>query len=378
MLFVVYDFRIESYVSDLLNYLINMRENTCYVYFLTVICSDHLSHRSESRCNMERKKTAAYCRVSTLDDSQDGSFEIQCEYFEKRIKSDPAMEFAGVYGDHGLSGRSIKGRKELNRLIQDCEAGKVERILTKSIGRFARCMQECVEVIRRLSELGVGVYFEREKLDTLSMNGELILGILATIAEEESNSIARNIVWTREKYLLRGEPFTAASYGYVTSGENHRWEIVPEEAEIVRRAFYMAGMCCQYKEIRVELNRMEEKNGTGRIWSVSMLTRKLCSEAYIGDFLSNRTCTITDENGQRKRVENRGQADQILIQGHHPALVSNELYEIVQQLVKNRILRTGRNNYYPYERELMEKAKRITRKETEGWEYEWIRMGSGK
>ena len=92
---------------------------------------------------MEKKKTAAYCRVSTLNDSQDGSYELQCEYFEKLIKEDPTMEFVGVYGDHGLSGRSLKGRKELNRLIEDCEAGKVERILCKSIRRFARCMLEC-------------------------------------------------------------------------------------------------------------------------------------------------------------------------------------------------------------------------------------------
>lgn len=323
---------------------------------------------------MEKKKTAAYCRVSTLFDSQDGSYELQCEYFEKRIKSDPTMEFAGIYGDHGLSGRSVKGRKELNRLIADCEAGRVERILTKSIGRFARSMGECVEVIRHLSELGVGVYFEREKLDTLSMNGELILSILATIAEEESNSIARNITWTREKALQRGEPFSTAGYGYVSVGKNHRWEIVPEEAEFVRKAFFMAGMCYQYKEILAELNRMEKEKEGDRIWSVSMLTKRLRSEIYIGNYLSNQKCTVIDQNGRRKSVENKGHVDQYLIQGHHPALVSNELFEIVQQLVQHRILRTGRSNFYPFEREIMDKAKRIARKEAEGWEYEWRRM----
>ena len=322
---------------------------------------------------MEKKKTAAYCRVSTHFDSQDGSFETQCKYFEKLIKSDPTMEFVDVYGDHGLSGKSLKGRKELNRLIKDCEAGKVDRILTKSIARFARCMQECVEVIRHLSELGVGVYFERERLDTQSMNGELILGILATIAEEESNSIARNVKWTREKALQRGEPFTKPGYGYVSVGKNHRWEIVDEEAEFIRRAFLMAGMCYQYKEITSVLNRMEKERGRERVWSVSMLTRRLRNRMYIGDFLSNQSCTVVDKNGKRKRVENKGHVDQFLIQGHHPAMVSNELFEIVQQLIQQCILRTGRSNYYLFEREIMDKAMRIAREEAKGWDYKWAK-----
>lgn len=329
------------------------------------------SSRRKGRHNMEKKKTAAYCRVSTLFDSQDGSYELQCEYYEKLIQSDPTMEFAGVYGDHGLSGRSVEGRKELNRLIKDCEAGKVDRILTKSIARFARCMQECVEVIRHLSELGVGVYFEKEKLDTQSMNGELILGILATIAEEESNSISRNVEWTREKALQRGEPFTAPGYGYISVGKNHRWEIVPDEAELIRRAFFMAGMCYQYKEITATLTRMEKERGSERVWSVAMLTRRLRNKIYIGEYLSNQSCTVVDKNGKRKRVENKGHVDQFLIQGHHPALVSDELFEIVQQLVQHCLLRTGRNNYYLSERELMDKAKQIARKEAKGWDYKW-------
>ena len=139
---------------------------------------------------MEKKRTAAYCRVSTTSDTQDGSFEVQCEYYEKRIKEDPGMELVGVYGDHGKSGRSMRGRKELNRLIKDCEAGKIELVLTKSISRFARNMLECVETIRHLSELGVVVRFEKEGLDTETMGGELKLGILETIEQEEGNSNA--------------------------------------------------------------------------------------------------------------------------------------------------------------------------------------------
>ena len=140
---------------------------------------------------MENKKirTCAYCRVSTASDTQDGSFEVQCEYYERLISSDPEMEFVGVYGDHGKSGRKMYNRTELNRMIKDCEDGKIDLILTKSISRFARNMADCVETVRHLKELGVRVLFEKENLDTDTMTGELILGILATIAQEESISL---------------------------------------------------------------------------------------------------------------------------------------------------------------------------------------------
>lgn len=321
---------------------------------------------------MEKKKTAAYCRVSTGKDTQDGSFETQSEYFEKRIREDPSMEFAGIYGDHGKSGRSVIGRKELNRLIEDCEVGRVERILTKSIGRFARNMGECVEVIRNLSDLGVGVYFEREKFDTQSMSGELILGILATIAEEESNSISRNVAWSHKKHVERGEPFCPPKYGYVSVGKEHRWEVVPREAELVRKAYYMAGMCCRYKEIVDELNRMERENGGGRTWTTHRIGAVLRSEAYIGDFLSNKTCLIIDENGKKKRIQNKGHADQFLIQEHHPALISHELHDVVQMLLSGRLLDSGRSNFYPKELELMEKAKKIATMEAEKWSEEGL------
>ena len=247
---------------------------------------------------MEKKRTAAYCRVSTTSDTQDGSFEVQCEYYEKRIKEDPGMELVGVYGDHGKSGRSMRGRKELNRLIKDCEAGKIDLVLTKSISRFARNMLECVETIRHLSELGVVVRFEKEGLDTETMGGELMLGILATIAQEESNSIAQNLRWSRQKHIERGQPWDKPRYGYVSVGSEHKWEVVPHEAEVVRRAFYMAGMCHTYGEIAEELTRMEEKQGTGKVWNKTPVVNLLRSNVYLGEYLSNKECTIIDKDGQ--------------------------------------------------------------------------------
>ncbi len=316
----------------------------------------------------KKLRTAAYCRVSTMSDTQDGSFEVQCEYYEKLIKADPNMEFVGVYGDHGKSGRAMRGRKELNRLIKDCERGKIDLILTKSISRFARNMLECVEAIRHLTECGVTVRFEKEALDTQKMGGELMLGILATFAQEESNSIAQNMNWSRRKHIEKGQPWEAARYGFVSVGNEHRWEVVEHEAEVVRQAFYMAGMCYTYSEIAEEMTRMEAENGNSRVWKKATLVKLLRSETYIGNYLSNKECRVVDKDGRVKRVRNTGQVEQILIEDHHPALVSKELYNAVQELLDRVILGGHRKHFSEEERAIMDRAMKQAVKEAESWQ----------
>ncbi len=318
----------------------------------------------------KKLRTAAYCRVSTMSDTQDGSFEVQCEYYENLIKGNPDMEFVGVYGDHGKSGRTMKGRGELNRLIKDCEDGKIDLILTKSISRFARNMLECVETIRHLRENGVVVRFEKEGLDTDSMGGELMLSLLATIAQEESNSISMNMTWSRMKHVEKGQPWEKARYGFVSVGPEHKWEVVENEAEVARQAFYMAGMCYTYSEIIEEMNRMEEENKTGRHWTNTTLVNLLRSEAYIGDYLSNKEVRVVGRDGVVRRVKNTGQMDQLLIEGHHEALVSRELYGIVQKLLDHRSLGGHRKNFSSEERSIMQKAMKIAAKEAEAWQSE--------
>ncbi len=315
---------------------------------------------------MDEKKripAAAYCRVSTKSDTQDGSFEVQCEYYRKLISCDPSLKLVGIYGDHGVSGRYMRGRKELNRLIKDCEKGKVKLILTKSISRFARNMMECVQTIRQLKELGVVVRFEKEGIDTETMGGELMLGILATIAQEESNSISLNMNWSRRKHVEKGQPWDVARYGYVSVGKEHVWEIVPYQAKIVKRAFYMAGMCYTYQEISQEMNRMEKEMGEGRIWNKTPIVNLLRSEVYLGNYRSNKEIRIVTKDGQVKRVKNRGQASQILIEEHHEALVSRDLYDAVQKLLDMRTLGSRRNNFSAEEQIAMQHAMEIAAKE---------------
>lgn len=316
----------------------------------------------------KKKRTCAYCRVSTASDTQDGSFEVQCEYYERLISSDPEMEFVGVYGDHGKSGRKMYNRTELNRMIKDCEDGKIDLILTKSISRFARNMADCVETVRHLKELGVRVLFEKENLDTDTMTGELILGILATIAQEESISLSQNQAWSRMKHLERGETWSPPRYGYTSDGKNHGWVIVPNQAEVVRMAFYMAATCHTYAEIRDEMNRMEREEGSEKVWTKPTVALLLRSENYVGDFLSNKECTIIDSNGKEKRVKNKGFVDQILIEGHHPAIVSHELFDIVQELIKHGTIGGGRSVFSAEEKYLMEKGQKIAEKEVKLWE----------
>lgn len=312
--------------------------------------------------------TAAYCRVSTKSDLQDGSFEVQCAYYEKLITESPDMELVGIYGDHGKSGRSMENRDELQQLLDDCRAGKVKLILCKSISRFARNMLECVDTIRKLRDMGVVVRFEREGISTDNMGGELMLGILATIAQEESNSISQNMNWSRQKHVERGEPWDVPRYGYVSEGKEHRWVIVPHEKEVVQKAFFMAGICYTTPEIMAEMNRMEEEAGTGKVWNRTPIRNLLTSEVYLGNYLSNKECTIIGKNGKPKRVKNKGYVDQILIEGHHEPMVSRELFDAVQELVKNGLLSAARSKFSASDEAIKDRAMRAAAKEASVWQ----------
>ena len=312
--------------------------------------------------------TAAYCRVSTTSDLQDGSYEVQMDHYKKLIESKPELELVGIYGDHGKSGRSMQTRPQLKKLIRDCEAGRIKLIYTKSISRFARNMMECVETIRHLRELGVKVVFEKEALDTESMGGELMLGILATIAQEESNSISQNILWSRRQHALKGEPWERPPYGYVSVGKNHKWEAVQEQGDVIRQAFYMAGMCYSYSEILEEMNRMEREMESDRVWTRGTLAILLKNCAYIGEYLSNKECSIVLEDGTTKRVKNKGYVDQIRIEDHHEAFVSRELFDAVNELLKLRALNSCRSNFTPEQTKAMEHAMTAAAKEAKAWE----------
>ncbi len=310
-----------------------------------------------------RMRVACYARVSTTSDMQDGSFQMQCEYYRKLIRDRSDWEFVGIYGDFGKSGRFVSGRSELQRLLSDCETGLIDLVLTKSVSRFARNMAECIELVRRLQSCGVAVLFEREKLDTSKMDGELILSLLAAVAAEESNSISRNLKWSRRKHAEQGRPWEKARYGYRSVGMEHRWEIVPGEAQVVRKCFVLAGMGRTYGSIAKSLTLLEEKLGSSRVWNKVPVRNMLQSRVYIGDYLSNKEIVVTDAAGKKRRRRNRGEEEQILIEGHHEPIVGKDLFDAVQELIGAGVLREDRGELDDAKKRLLQEARLIALRE---------------
>lgn len=279
-------------------------------------------------------RTAAYCRVSTRLEEQEGSYEIQMRFFRDTIARNPHMELVGLYGDKGKSGLNAKHRGGLQMLLADCEAGKIDLILTKSISRFARSMADCVDLIQKLRALHVTVYFEREGLQTGTAKSDLFLHILAALAQEESHSISQNVRRSHEQYASQGRPFGRVAYGYCRSGASV-WQIEPEEARRVRLAFSMAAEGHRYSAILEALNRMEAQEHTGVVWRQKRVRNMLRNVAYLGDYYSHGTVCLTPGHP----VVNRGYRNRYYIEGHHAPLVSRAMYERVQRMLGGDIPR---------------------------------------
>ena len=277
---------------------------------------------------MDKIKTAAYCRVSTDKEAQDCSYELQVSYFTELINANPAMEFVGIYGDKGRSGLSTEKRPGLQKLMDDCRAGKINLILTKSISRFARNMADCAAMIRELKELGVNIIFEKENINSQDEKCALVLNIFAAIAEEESHSISQHALLAHEQHTLEGRPFGQISFGYRNGGEN-KWIINEEEAPLVRKAFQMAAKGKNYSEIRRTLNEMSDIT-----WSQTRLRYLLTNVAYKGDYHSHKTVCVVPG----KQVKNTGHRDRFYIAEHHEPLVSPELFDWVQEVMNRGIL----------------------------------------
>lgn len=306
---------------------------------------------------MGKIKAAAYCRVSTDQELQDLSFESQCEYYRNLIESDPAMELVDIYGDHGKSGTHIDGRPEFLRLLDDCSAGKIDLIYTKSVSRFARNLSDLLNTLRELKDLHVAVVFEKEGLDTRSAASELMLGILGTIAQEESHSLATNLSWGREERLKKGKPYGAVSYGYRDQGKEHTWVTVPSEAAQVRLAFRLASEGTSYPEIREQLTKLQKELGGNRRWNQYNLHYLLTNPYYTGDYMNKKT-TVIMKNHKPVRVDNDGLADQYYIEEHHEALVSHDDFDFIQKLIKHGLLSAKRHNFSEEEKELLEECQR--------------------
>ena len=304
-----------------------------------------------------QKRVAAYCRVSTGSDEQITSYNNQMKVYTEMIAANKEWEFAGLYADEGISGTRADKRPQFQKMIDDCLKGKIDMIITKSVSRFARNTVECLDYVRMLKEKGIGIYFEEQNIDTLKSDSELYLVIYAGFAQSESESISKNITWTHRKNFEEGKPIFMYSrwLGY-KKGEDGTPEIVPEEAEVVRRIFdmYLSG-----KSTDEIANIMRSENITfpekKLILSKSAIIRMLKNEKYCGDCILQKTITLDPIS--KKRKANEGEAPMWLVENSHPAIISRDVFNRVQEETsrrnakapasqKNSLTATGKHSRY--------------------------------
>ncbi len=282
----------------------------------------------------KRKKVAAYARVSRDTERLAHSLSAQVSYYSTLIQGNPEWEYAGVYADFAVSGTGTGHRDEFLQMVSDCEAGKIDIVLTKSISRFARNTVDLLETVRHLKGLGIEVRFEKEHINSMSGDGELMLSILASFAQEESRSISENSKWGIRKRYQSGEigAKNKRVFGYSHDGETY--VIVPDEAEIVKLIFERFTAGVPLGEIKHELNEMGATSCRGYGFSYGQINYILRNEIYIGD-RKYQKCFVEDPI-RKNKVPNRGQLPQYYIEGDHAPIISREVFEKAQAEIERR------------------------------------------
>ena len=277
-----------------------------------------------------------FCRVSTDTDEQATSYDEQISHYTERINNEPSWELAGIFTDDGISGTNTKKREGFNKMIEECMAGKIDLIITKSISRFARNTVDCLKYIRMLKEKGVEIHFEKENIRTFDIQGEIMITIMASLAQQESESLSKNVKMGLKFRYQRGKISINHNWflGY-TKDEEGNLIIVPEQAEVVKRIYreYLDGSSMD--QIKAGLERDGVKNGAGRKkWGTTNIKQILTNEKYVGDAMLQKTVTIDTLN--KTRVANDGREVQYYIEDHHEAIVSRVVFSRVQEEIKRR------------------------------------------
>ena len=299
---------------------------------------------SAGRKNAVRKlRVAAYCRVSTEEEEQQGSFEIQKLYYTEKIESTPEWEVAGIYADDGISGVHTKKRDGFNQMIQDCKKHRIDLILTKSISRFARNTLDSIQYVRMLKQMGIAVVFEKENINTATMNSEMILIVLSAFAQAESESISQNVARGKRMGYKHGK--FAFPYGRIIGyrkGADGKPEIIPEQAEIIRLIFnsYLQGDSLQSIKAKLETAGALTARGN-TAWSAQSIQRILQNEKYCGDVLLQKTFTEDVLTGVHKK--NTGQLPQYYIENYHEGIVSKQMFREVQAEIARRNSKSAAN-----------------------------------
>lgn len=311
---------------------------------ITVIPARRRVGNSVKESEMPKLRVAAYCRVSTDSDEQAASYETQVEHYTDYIRKNPEWEFAGIFADDGISGTNTKKREEFNRMIDEAMAGKIDMIVTKSISRFARNTLDCLKYIRQLKGHNIPVYFEKENINTMDAKGEVLLTIMASLAQQESQSLSQNVKLGFQYRYQQGQITVNHNrfLGY-TKDEEGQLIVDPDEAEVIKRIFreYLEGASLQQIGRGLEADGI--LTGAGKTkWRAETLQKILKNEKYIGDALLQKTYTV--DFLEKKRVPNNGLVPQYYVENSHEAIIPRDLYMQVQEEMARRAnLHSGQN-----------------------------------
>lgn len=290
-----------------------------------------------SRKNSNRPlNVAAYCRVSTDAEDQINSYRAQVSYYTEHISQNPKWRFVDVYADEGITGTMVKKRENFLRMIKDCEKGKIDMILTKSVSRFARNIVDSISYIRKLKSMGIGIYFEEQNIDSLKEDSETYIGIYSIMAQSESENISANVSWGIRKRMQNGTYACRFNMlGYRKDKEDTEPRIIPEEAQIVRNIFKMYDEGYSLDQLKAYLEDNGVKTTTGKtVWSKENIKRILTNEKYVGDVIYQKTFR-TDCISKHTKI-NRGERTKYLVSNNHPAIVDRDLFNAVQAELARR------------------------------------------
>ena len=248
-------------------------------------------------------RVAAYCRVSTQMEEQLNSYEAQKTYYTQKIQDNPDWEMAGIYADEGISGTSLKKRAEFNKMITACKRGRIDFIITKSLSRFARNTVDCLDTVRLLKANGIGVYFEKENINTLTESSEFLVTLFSGFAQAESESLSKNVAWGKEKSAKAGN------------------------------VHFQYKKMLGYRKGELDVDSVPTAQGV-ECWSPAIIHNILTNEKYIGDALLQKTY-VTDCLSKKVR-KNRGERTMYYVENNHPAIISRETFDLVRKEMTRR------------------------------------------
>ena len=282
------------------------------------------------RASKRQLRVAAYCRVSTDDEEQLTSYEAQKNYYTDKIMTNKEWTMAGIFADEGITGTSARKRPEFLRMIRQCKQGKIDIVLTKSISRFARNTVDCLNYVRALKELGIAVIFEKENMNTLEIDSEILITMLGAFAQSESESISANVRWGIRQAMKEGKATIQYKYLYgYRKGDDGKPEIIPDQAEVVRKIYdlFLSGTPVRGIQEYLNANSVPNINGEPK-WARSAIYSILTNEKYCGDVLLQKT--YIDDCINKKVKKNTGQLPMYLVQNHHEGIISRETFDAAQ------------------------------------------------